>query len=83
MKKENKKFIFCKECHKRVLRSALSCTHCKAPIPHYKYATERGSKPLTGLKYGSITVIISVTLFSFMMWGVIEFFSAIGDFFKY
>jgi len=41
----------------------------------------RGLSPLNGLKSGSIAVIISVALFSFMMWGVIEFFSAIGDLF--
>ena len=42
---------------------------------------KRGLSPLNGLKSGSIAVIISVALFSLMMWGVIEFFSAIGDLF--
>jgi len=44
---------------------------------------KRGLSPLNSLKSGSITVIISVMLFSFMMWGVIEFFSAVGDLFQH
>jgi len=44
---------------------------------------KRGLSPLNGLKSGSIAVIISVMLFSLMMWGVIEFFSAIGDLFQH
>jgi len=44
---------------------------------------KRGLSPLSSLKSGSITVIISVMLFSFMMWGVIEFFSAVDDLFQH
>jgi len=44
---------------------------------------KRGLSPLNGLKSGSIAVIISVMLFSLMMWGVIELFSAIGNLFQH
>ena len=80
-----KKLTLCDKCHKKILETSLYCSHCgiEFPADENRYSIKRGVSPLKGLKNGSIAIIISVIIFSLMMWGVIELFSAIADAFHF
>jgi len=81
----NKKFTTCFKCSKKNLKTSLYCRYCGVKYGKNRDTNDikRGITPLVGLRNGSMAMIVSVVIFSLMMWGIIELFSAIGDAFKF